>query len=228
MALQKISIDVRTALEVASHEAIVLETYKDSEGILTVFVGLTKASGIDPKKYLGKPATMAEGLAAFIDRLDGPYKKAVLEAFEGYTLKPHEFAAALSFHWNTGAIKKATWVKDVKRGDMVAAKKNFMRYRIPASIINRRTKERDLFFDGTWSNNGKIGWYKKVKPTLSPDWSSRVNIDVTKELTDILGGVPVTPKPLPEPAIPDPKPEPKPEAKALTFWQRLVAFFTGE
>ena len=53
----------------------------------------------------------------------------------------------------------------------------------PAAILERREKERDLFFDGKWSNDGNVTVYTRVhKPSYSPDWGSAKRIDITEDL----------------------------------------------
>ena len=93
-----------------------------------------------------------------------------------------EFAAALSFHYNTGKINSATWVKDVKVGKREKGRLNIMNWRRPAEIIPRRQKERDLFFEGKWANNGAVTEYAVSKPSYTPDWSSAKKVDITEFL----------------------------------------------
>src|SRR6218665_367642 len=143
-------IDYQVALEVASHEAIVREAYKDIKGIWTWSIGLTNASGHNVERYIKNPQTLQHCLAVYVWALE-KYAADVREAFTR-PLTQAQFAAALSFHYNTGAIKKATWVKSFNAGKIDAAKKEIMNYKTPAAIIPRRQKEQALFFDGVWSN----------------------------------------------------------------------------
>ena len=45
-------VSVRVALEVAHHEAVIRQTYLDSEGVNTWSVGLTSASGHNVDRYM--------------------------------------------------------------------------------------------------------------------------------------------------------------------------------
>ncbi len=65
-------------------------------------------------------------------------------------LEPHEFDALVSFHYNTGAIARATLTKALNRGNRAAAAEAFLNWRRPASIITRREAERDLFRHGRY------------------------------------------------------------------------------
>lgn len=178
-------ITTRMALEVASHEAIIRQAYKDSVGVWTWSVGLTSMSGHNVERYIGKPQPLQKCLEVFLWALER-YADDVRVAFQGHDLTDAEFTAALSFHWNTGAIKTATWVKQWKAGNVTAAKKSFMNYRKPKAIIPRRKKERDLFFAGKWHNNGKMTEFTRLTKRHTPVWGSAKKIDVADTIGDIL------------------------------------------
>lgn len=167
----------RIALEIAHHEAIVREAYKDSVGVWTWSVGLTNGSGHDVKQYVGKPQTLEHCLKVYVDTLE-TYAEQVRQRFAGYYLSENEFAGALSWHWNTGAVKSATWPKLFMAGDREKARVSFMSWKRPSEIIPRRTKEAKLLFDGLWDANGQITEYG-VTSKGYPNWGSakKVRID---------------------------------------------------
>lgn len=224
--MQKIDYDV--ALEIASHEAIVRQAYKDSVGVWTWSVGLTSATGHNVERYIGKPQPLEHCLKIFIWALE-KYARDVNEAFAGMALTKAQFAAALSFHWNTGAIKTAAWVKKFKAGDKAGARKAFMDWRKPAAIIPRREKERDLFFDGKWSNNGTMTEYTRVKANGTPDWSSAKRINVEKQLRAAILGreatSPVAPQPVTSGPIDEAPTESRPEEPETSKPQNLISAF---
>jgi lysozyme len=191
-------ITYRTAIEVASHEAIVRQAYKDSVGVWTWSVGLTSATGHDVTRYIGKPQTMQRCLEVYVWALD-KYADRVRKAFAGYPLSEAQFAAALSFEWNTGSIGKASWVRLWKEGKIAAAKSAFMDWSKPAEIVPRRQKERDLFFDGKWSNNGTVTEYTRVSANGTPVWGSAKKVNIEADLKAALGASDA-PSPPPEPA----------------------------
>ncbi|WP_404864518.1 glycoside hydrolase family protein [Georhizobium sp. MAB10] len=168
-------------MEVAAHEALVRQAYKDSEGVLTWCVGMTNATGHRVERYIGKPQTLQHCMNIYAWALTN-YAEQVREVFKDRPLTQAQFAAALSFHWNTGAIKRATWVKYWLRGDVERAREAFMNWVTPSSIAARRGKERDLFFDGRWSNNGTMTEFTRVTSQMTPDWSSGKRINVEDEL----------------------------------------------
>lgn len=180
-------VDYDVAMEVASHEAIIRQAYKDSEGVWTWSVGLTSATGHVVERYIGKPQSLEHCLRVYIWALDN-YADAVRKAFTGVELSKEQFAAALSFHWNTGQIGKASWVKLFKAGKLAEAKKAFMNYSKPKAIVPRRQSERDLFFNGQWSNAGTMTEYTRVTAKGTPDWGSAKRIFVERELKAALAG----------------------------------------
>jgi lysozyme len=181
MPVELIEVDYDIALEIAGHEAVIRETYRDSVGKDTWSVGLTSATGHDVTRYIGKPQPLEHCLAVYVWALR-EYAVGVRKAFAGMKLTKAQFAAALSFHWNTGKIGKASWVKRFKAGDIAGAREAFMLYRKPPEIEGRREKERDLFFDGVWSNDGTMTEYTRLTRKRTPVWKSAVRIDVREIL----------------------------------------------
>lgn len=176
------TITTRVALEIVSHEAIVLEAYKDSVGVWTWGVGVTSASGHNVERYKDNPQTIQRCLEVFAWLLREKYAPDVLKAFEGHALTEAQFAASLSFNYNTGAIRRASWVDSFKRGLIDKARGEFMEWRRPAEIIPRRQKECDLFFDGAWSSDGKATVYDVSKPSYAPKWSSARKVDIKADM----------------------------------------------
>lgn len=178
-------ITTKCALEVLSHEAIVRQAYKDSVGVWTWSVGITNGSGHDVERYIDNPAPMSDCLDVFFWALES-YSDAVISAFHPIELTEEQHAAALSFHYNTGAIARATWVKSFKNGNVDSARDEIMNWRSPSEIIPRREKERDLFFDGVWSNDGTATEYTRVTSSYSPDWASAICVDISKDIEALL------------------------------------------
>lgn len=179
-------LTARVALEIIGHEAIVQEAYKDSVGVWTWGIGVTNASGHDVMRYKDNPQTIQHCIEIYLWLLRAKYIPAVEKAFVGCKLTEAQFAAALSFHYNTGAIAKADWVIRFRAGDIAAARTGFMNWRKPPSIIPRREKERDLFFDGKWSQDGAATVYPVKKPSYTPDWGRAKRVDVSQIVKALL------------------------------------------
>lgn len=179
-------LTAKVALELIGHEAIVQEAYVDSVKVWTWGVGVTNASGHDVGRYKDNPQTIDRCLEIYIWLLREKYIPAVEKAFAGHPLTEAQFAAALSFHYNTGAIKTATWVESWLAGDVAKAKLEIMNWCKPPEIKGRRTKERDLFFDGKWSSDGKATVYPVRKPSYTPNWGAAKRVDVSAILKGLL------------------------------------------
>lgn len=167
----------KMVMEVAHHEGIIRKAYKDSVGIWTWSVGITSASGHRVERYIDKPASLERCLEVWVWLLQ-KYAEDVEVAFIR-PLSEAQKAAALSFHWNTGAINRATWVDDFNKGNTQDAYKNIMNWRSPSEIIPRREAERDLFFEGTWVGSGTMTEYTRLTSNYTPVWSSarKINVD---------------------------------------------------
>ena len=196
------AITYRVALEVVTHEGIVPEAYKDSVGVWTWSVGITSMSGHRVERYIGRPQTLEHCLRIYAWALER-YAADVREAFRGRSLTEAQFAAALSFHYNTGAIGRASWVRKWLAGDVSGAKRAFMAWKKPPEIIPRRRAERDLFFDGKWSQDGKATVYPRVKPGGRIVWGSAKRVDISDDLRRALNPAMPAPPDVPAPATPD-------------------------
>ncbi len=181
-------ITVRIASEIISHEAVVREAYRDSRGVWTWSVGITNSSGhrVHPR-YKDKPQTLRRCLEVFEWVLRNRYLPAVREVFDGFDLAEHQVGAALSFHYNTGGLRRATWAKRWKAGDTAAACATFMNWSKPPEIVPRREKERDLFFDAAWSSDGSATEYPVRKPSYTPDRDRARMVEIRPVLEEIFG-----------------------------------------
>jgi GH24 family phage-related lysozyme (muramidase) len=207
-------------MEVAAHEGMVRQAYRDSTDVWTFSVGITSKSGHQVERYIGRPQPLAYCLDVWLTVLEH-YAEDVRKAMAGRPLTEAQFAAALSFHWNTGAIHRAGWVKHWKAGNDAKARKAIMDWRKPAEITPRRQAERDLFFSGKWSGDGRMTEYTRLDSRHRPIWGSAVKVDVGSAIADLLGGatghMPSQPKPDVEP------PEARPERPTAGIIAALVA-----
>lgn len=202
---------MKTSLEglisLVAHEGIVLSRYKDSVGVWTIGVGHTKAAGgLDPSSFSG-----AITVADAIDLLRKDivkYETGVNRAVK-VPLAQHEFDALVSFHYNTGAIGRASFVNRLNAGDRAGAALGMMDWKKPKEIIPRRTAERDLFLRGKYASP-----YATIYPANAAgavQWAKGKRVNVR----DLLQS-------------PDIEPAPPIEAVAAkpSFWQLLLNIFT--
>lgn len=201
-------VSKRGLAEIAAHEGIVTSPYLDSVKVWTLGVGHTAAAGgLDParnRREFSIPEIMTI-FARDIEKFEAGVRKAFTRP-----LSQEQFDAAVSFHFNTGAIGRATWVKKFNAGDIAGARKSFMDWRKPKEIIPRREKERDLFFDGRYSSAGAATIYP-ANAVGAVQWSQGKRVNV---LALMSAAEPPKPIPAPEPApSPQPTPAAKPEPK---------------
>jgi lysozyme len=161
-----------------------LSPYRDVKDIWTIGIGHTAmAGGMNPVKFKGQ-LTLAGALHIFRTDL-AKYERRVSKAFTR-TLRQHEFDAAVSFDFNTGAIDRATWVETFNAGDRELAIQQIMNWQKPPQIIPRRQKEQSLFASGHYSSNGTAMVYPASK-TGAVLWNAGKRV----ELAGLLSNTPV-------------------------------------
>jgi lysozyme len=137
-------------------------------------------------RYKDKPATIERVMQIFIWLVRTKYGPEVLAAFRGRALTEAQFAAALSFHYNTGAIGGTAWVPLYLTGKFAEARKFLeTHYLNDGDLKQRRMDEAALFFDGKWKHlDGLVNVYPVRKPSYLPGKPTRVDIraDVARAL----------------------------------------------
>lgn len=178
-----LALTPRVAMELVDHEAMVLEAYKDSANVWTWGIGVTDKSGHSVLRYKDNPQPISHVLAIYIWLLRNNYLPDVLRAFKGFPLTEAQLAAALSFHYNTGAILGTEWVGLWKSGKADQARRFLeSHYLNGGDLTERRGKEAALFFDGKWSQDGKAKVIPVRKPSYTPNWSGTKLVDITADL----------------------------------------------
>lgn len=165
-----IDLTPKSACYTAHEEGFVAEAYLDGGGIWTAFLGVTNASGhqVYPR-YLDNPQPLEKGVAISLWLMRERYLPAVENAFAGFALNEAQLAAALSFHWNTGAIGVTTWVKQVLRGEMDAARRFLETHYLNSGMLTpRREREAALFFDGEWPSDMRVPVFPVNRSTHHP------------------------------------------------------------
>jgi lysozyme len=171
-----VQLTARAALELVDKEAIVLEWYLDSAKppVGTWGVGVTDLSGHKVARYKDNPQTIERVLEIYVWLLRTKYAPDVVKAFKGHTLTEAEFAAALSFHYNTGAIGRTDWVKLFLSGNRAASRDHLEEHYTNDTTNNgkndgmltpRRRAEAALFFDGLWAQRKVATIYPVRKPS---------------------------------------------------------------
>lgn len=212
----------RGVIAILAHEGVVPAPYKDSKGVWTFGVGHTAAAG-DPN-----PATMPKGMPGDLDagiarafevfRRDlVKYETAVALAIK-VPVAQHEFDAAVSFHFNTGAIHRATWVKTLNAGDHRMAAAQIMAWSKPPEIIQRRAAEQRLFRDGVYPSHSVNVWQADTAGKVI--WKTAKQLLPSEALALMRGGAPDVDPPAPRATeIPTISP-------IVAFFRAIAALFT--
>jgi lysozyme len=176
-----------------AEEGEVLRAYKDVAGVWTIGVGLTKASGvIDPKP--GMTITKEESRDLLRLALDRSYEYETYIAMSGRKNgslvnppRQAEFDAGVSFHFNTGAISRASWVDAWKnkngRAQILAALRlwNKSGGKVLPALEARRAREGAMLLDGV---------YLAIKPAPGRADLVRWGLDLsTSEKAAVLAGL---------------------------------------
>lgn len=212
--------------ELLSHEALVTSPYKDSVGVWTIGVGHTAGAGKP------NPQTMEKGVEVPVAELIDLFRRDLAKFEDGVNkavtvkLARHEFDALVSFHFNTGAIGRASFVKKLNAGDRLGAAAGMLEWKKPAEIIKRRTAEMKLFRDGKYSNDGKCTIYPANK-FGAVQWGSGKRVSVASL---------IAPAPVPTPAPAKPAPVLEPTRNDGTFqapdsepgpWAQFASFLAN-
>jgi lysozyme len=205
-------------LALIRHEGIVPGPYLDVKQVWTFGIGHTAAAGPPDPAIMprGMPADLDAGIreAFLVFRADlAAYEADVLRAVR-VPLAPHEFDALVSFHYNTGAIARATLTRALNAGNRAAAADAFLNWRRPVAIIPRREAERDLFRHGRYPGGTIPVW--AVDRGGRVDFSRPIRRLTETEALDLL---------CPQPAPTAPA-APQQPVSARGWWQRVTAFFS--
>jgi lysozyme len=135
-----------------AHEGVVLTAYRCPAGKWTIGAGLTAASGV-VTPHAGMTITRAEASRLLSQALARNYEPAVHQALG--RVPQHAFDGAVSFHFNTGAIERASWVQSYKAGDWSAVRSRLALWnkgggRVLPGLKRRRHEEADVILLDKW------------------------------------------------------------------------------
>ncbi|MFO0521667.1 MAG: glycoside hydrolase family protein [bacterium] len=138
-----------------AEEGVVLRAYRCPAGVWTIGAGLTAASGVVVPQA-GMVITPAEASALLARALERNYEPAVDRAMWPGRPVQHEFDAGVMFHFNTGAIGRASWVKAWIADNAAAARKGLAAWnkgggKVLPGLVKRREREADLLLEGVYA-----------------------------------------------------------------------------
>lgn len=150
---------------IRSFEGRALRAYQDEVGVWTVGYGLTNMdAGLPWRIQRGLTITDAEAEQWLRVSLERRYEPSVAAHMDGRApADPPSFDAGTSFHFNTGAIARAGWVKLFAAGDrgpsMLSALMSWNRAggRVLAGLTRRRAREGAMIQRGDYGPEGRTG-----------------------------------------------------------------------
>lgn len=147
--------------EIVSYEGIVLSPYYDTQRVLTFGIGHTRFSGKPRPEDL--PMGVDQPLDFIFNLFQEKIKSYVKEVNSalGVVVTQPQFDALVSFHYNTGAIKRATLTRFLNEGqDKHVIAHAFMMWTKNKELIPRRTAEARLFEYGVYKHHGEATVYQ--------------------------------------------------------------------
>ncbi|MCB5204236.1 hypothetical protein LH464_17355 [Neorhizobium sp. T786] len=150
-ATRRVSAEGRSFLY--GHEGVVLRAYRCAAGDLTIGAGLTTASGVVTVKP-GMTITAEENDRLVDLALSKNYVPGVLKAL-GSSASQDALDGGTSFHYNTGAIGRASWVKDFRAGNSAGTRKGLAAWKkgggkVLPGLVRRRAEEADVILLGKY------------------------------------------------------------------------------
>ncbi len=138
-----------------AEEGVVLRAYRCPAGVWTIGAGLTAASGV-VKPGPGMVITPDAAKDLLAKALERNYEPAVDRAMWPGRPVQHEFDAGVMFHFNTGAIGRASWVKAWIADNAAAARKGLAAWnkgggKVLPGLVKRREREADLLLQGVYA-----------------------------------------------------------------------------
>jgi GH24 family phage-related lysozyme (muramidase) len=136
-------------LDLVKHfEGFYPTAYKDPVGVWTIFWGHTGLQHRDGTVYPGRSGTREEGERLL--RYDMNQFERRVETFVKVPLTDNQFAALVSFDFNTGGLGRSTLLKKLNAGDYTGAANEFLKWirgggRVLPGLVRRRKSERNLF-----------------------------------------------------------------------------------
>lgn len=179
MATTHREVSINGLVQTITEEGIVPFKYIDSVGVQTYGIGVTQAAGVRDIQSMpfGVRFPMEQVLNDF-RKAAVKYEQAVDKAMTpGPKTTQARFDAAFDFHYNTGGISRATWVKEHNAGYIEKAGASILNWNKPPEIRPRRYRERDLYLKGVYSSDGLALVYE-ASVTGRIKWESARKVDV--------------------------------------------------
>lgn len=212
-------------MALVASEGIAITPYKDTEGVWTVGIGVTKSAGdIDPEKNKGKTFDIETLIYMFESRVLPKYE-AIINRNVKVKLSQQEFDALVHFVYNIGEpnFKKSKLLQNLNEGKKTEAfSKGFHGWLKQEYLRSRRDKERAIALQGKYGATTAtvFGVNSKYQPVAKSKVDLKRYFSNTSDL-NLPGSIEVTPTPNTPTATPDQK-----YGWVKTLINAFVYFFT--
>lgn len=177
-------------LAILDEEALVLSTYRDSAGVLTIGVGHTAlAGGMAPKP--GGRITIEQAIALFAADLV-KFERRVAASVKR-ALAQHEFDALVSFDFNTGEIDGGSVDEKIEANNLDAAMDTLQQYKksggvVLPGLVKRRARERAMFERGEYPVVTHIKVYDQMPGKMRQAAVSSLDLSAFPAPADVAAG----------------------------------------
>lgn len=164
------------------HEGVVLRAYRDVAGVWTIGAGLTKSSGVVTPRA-GMVITRAQASALLAKALSRNYEPDVRHAMPG--ARQNEFDGGVSFHFNTGAIGRASWVRAWIKRDWLTVRSGLAAWckaggKTVRGLALRRQAEYELIRTGHYADG------RDVRPAPRLDLASWAPATTSADVREVV------------------------------------------
>lgn len=148
LATSRREINLRGLRLVQHFESCFLQAYKDIAGVWTIGWGHTGLVHNDGTVFKGR--TIDQEKADQLLDYDMDQTEEQVASLVKVTLNDDQFAALVSFHFNTGGLDGSTMLRRLNEGNYTLAAKEFLRWnkvdgKVVKGLTRRRMSEKNLF-----------------------------------------------------------------------------------
>lgn len=195
--MQKHKLSNKGIRFIAAKEGMALTKYKDSVGVWTIGIGMTRSEIPNLAKWpRNRKLTVKQAVDMFIKAL-AKYERAV-NRFLTRPVRQYEFDALVSWCYNVGPgwLEKSTVMRRINSGKKGKTLYNaLMMYKKPPEIIGRRRAEANLLAYGRYPSRMVTNIFP-VSKSGRPVYARGKSVDLAKYLT---GEAPIVHKVEPKP-----------------------------
>lgn len=184
-------ISIKGMLEIASYEGLCLSKYLDSVGVWTIGLGATKSEIPDLAKWpLNRTITIEQAVVMFVHSLK-KYQQGVRNALTvDVTQEQFDALCSICYNIGVGGLQGSTFIKRINRKESIQRISDaIMLWTKQPELIKRRSRERDLFVYGKYTNLGNVNLFPVNPVNSHPIYSRGKIVNIAKYFEGIMPAV---------------------------------------